>query len=112
TNITNTHTPETTQVSGTKTWNDNNDQDGKRPQSITVNLLADGKVVQSQEVTAANNWKYTFTDLPKYANGKEIVYTVSEEKVDGYEMKVEGTNITNTHTPETTEVSGTKTWVD
>ncbi|MDQ8837454.1 Cna B-type domain-containing protein, partial [Streptococcus ruminantium] len=112
TNITNTHTPETTQVSGTKTWNDNNDQDGKRPKSITVNLLADGKVVQSQEVTAANNWEYTFTDLPKYANGKEIVYTVSEEKVDGYETKVEGTNITNTHTPETTQVSGTKTWND
>ncbi|MDQ8766003.1 Cna B-type domain-containing protein, partial [Streptococcus ruminantium] len=63
-------------------------------------------------VTAANNWEYTFTDLPKYANGKEIVYTVSEEKVDGYETKVEGTNITNTHTPETTEVSGTKTWND
>ncbi|MDQ8758704.1 Cna B-type domain-containing protein, partial [Streptococcus ruminantium] len=112
TNITNTHTPETTQVSGTKTWNDNNDQDGKRPKSITVNLLADGKVVQSQEVTAANNWEYTFTDLPKYANGKEIVYTVEEVKVDGYEMKVEGTNITNTHTPETTQVSGTKTWND
>ncbi|WP_156010962.1 Cna B-type domain-containing protein, partial [Streptococcus ruminantium] len=112
TTITNTHTPETTQVAGTKTWNDNNDQDGKRPQSITVNLLADGKPFKTQKVTAENNWKYTFTDLPKYANGKEIVYTVSEEKVDGYEMKVEGTNITNTHTPETTEVSGTKTWVD
>ncbi|WP_178085547.1 Cna B-type domain-containing protein, partial [Streptococcus ruminantium] len=112
TNITNTHTPETTQVSGTKTWNDNNDQDGKRPKSITVNLLADGKPFKTQKVTAENNWEYTFTDLPKYANGKEIVYTVSEEKVDGYEMKVEGTNITNTHTPETTEVSGTKTWND
>uniref|UniRef100_UPI001D154544 Cna B-type domain-containing protein n=1 Tax=Streptococcus ruminantium TaxID=1917441 RepID=UPI001D154544 len=112
TNITNTHTPETTQVAGTKTWNDNNDQDGKRPKSITVNLLADGKPFKTQKVTAENNWKYTFTDLPKYANGKEIVYTVSEEKVDGYEMKVEGTNITNTHTPETTEVSGTKTWND
>ncbi|WP_155996103.1 Cna B-type domain-containing protein, partial [Streptococcus ruminantium] len=110
--ITNTHTPETTQIAGTKTWNDNNDQDGKRPKSITVNLLANGEVVQSQKVTADTNWTYTFTNLPKYANGKEIVYTVSEEKVDGYEMKVEGTNITNTHTPETTEVAGTKTWND
>ncbi|BDD39628.1 Cna B-type domain-containing protein [Streptococcus ruminantium] len=110
--ITNTHTPETTQVSGAKTWNDNNDQDGKRPKSITVNLLANGEVVQSQKVSADTNWTYTFTNLPKYANGKEIVYTVSEEKVDGYEMKVEGTNITNTHTPETTEVAGTKTWND
>ncbi|WP_156008062.1 Cna B-type domain-containing protein, partial [Streptococcus ruminantium] len=105
-------TPETTQVSGAKTWNDNNDQDGKRPKSITVNLLANGEVVQSQKVSADTNWTYTFTNLPKYANGKEIVYTVSEEKVDGYEMKVEGTNITNTHTPETTEVAGAKTWND
>ncbi|WP_155970768.1 Cna B-type domain-containing protein, partial [Streptococcus ruminantium] len=110
--ITNTHTPETTQVSGTKTWNDNNDQDGKRPKSITVNLLANGEVVQSQKVSADTNWTYTFTNLPKYANGKEIVYTVSEEKVEGYETTVEGTNITNTHTPETTEVAGTKTWND
>ncbi|MDQ8835618.1 Cna B-type domain-containing protein, partial [Streptococcus ruminantium] len=109
--VTNTNI-EKVSVPVTKTWNDNNDQDGKRPKSITVNLLADGKVVQSQEVTAANNWEYTFTDLPKYANGKEIVYTVEEVKVDGYEMKVEGTNITNTHTPETTQVSGTKTWND
>ncbi|BBA93204.1 Cna B-type domain-containing protein [Streptococcus ruminantium] len=110
--ITNTHTPETTQVSGAKTWNDNNDQDGKRPKSITVNLLANGEVVQSQKVSADTNWTYTFTNLPKYANGKEIVYTVSEEKVEGYETTVEGTNITNTHTPETTEVAGTKTWND
>ncbi|BDD41425.1 Cna B-type domain-containing protein [Streptococcus ruminantium] len=110
--ITNTHTPETTQVAGAKTWNDNNDQDGKRPKSITVNLLANGEVVQSQKVSADTNWTYTFTNLPKYANGKEIIYTVSEEKVDGYEMKVEGTNITNTHTPETTEIAGAKTWND
>ncbi|WP_227984864.1 Cna B-type domain-containing protein, partial [Streptococcus ruminantium] len=112
TNITNTHTPETTEVAGTKTWNDNNDQDGKRPKSITVNLLADGKVIKSQQVTAENDWKYTFTDLPKYANGKEIVYTVSEEKVDGYEMKVDGYNITNSYTPSTTSVKVNKVWKD
>ncbi|BDD43194.1 Cna B-type domain-containing protein [Streptococcus ruminantium] len=110
--ITNTHTPETAQVAGAKTWNDNNDQDGKRPKSITVNLLADGKVIKSQQVTAENDWKYTFTDLPKYANGKEIVYTVSEEKVDGYEMKVDGYNITNSYTPSTTSVKVNKVWKD
>ncbi|MDQ8806171.1 Cna B-type domain-containing protein, partial [Streptococcus ruminantium] len=72
--VTNTNI-EKVSVPVTKTWNDNNDQDGKRPQSITVNLLADGEVIKSQQVTAENDWKYTFTDLPKYANGKEIVYT-------------------------------------
>ncbi|KXU04444.1 Collagen adhesin [Streptococcus gallolyticus] len=43
--ITNTHTPETTEVSGTKVWDDNDDQDGLRPDSIIVNLLANGEVV-------------------------------------------------------------------
>ncbi|WP_257646468.1 MULTISPECIES: Cna B-type domain-containing protein [Streptococcus] len=38
-------------LSGTKTWDDNNNQDGKRPDSITVILLANGTKVASQEVT-------------------------------------------------------------
>ncbi|HEN3111187.1 TPA: Cna B-type domain-containing protein, partial [Streptococcus agalactiae] len=50
--ITNTHTPETTEVSGTKVWDDNDDQDGLRPTSIKVNLLANGTVINSQTVTA------------------------------------------------------------
>ena len=37
-NIINKHETSKTSVSGTKTWNDNNDQDGKRPESITVRL--------------------------------------------------------------------------
>ena len=111
--ITNTHTPETTEVSGTKVWDDNDDQDGLRPDSIVVNLLANGEVVASQTVTADNDWNYAFTDLPKYDNGNEIVYTVGEATTpDGYTSSVDGTTITNTHTPATTEVSGTKTWAD
>ncbi|MCT3216000.1 Cna B-type domain-containing protein, partial [Lactiplantibacillus plantarum] len=37
----------TTTISGIKTWQDNNNQDGQRPSSITVNLLANGKQIQS-----------------------------------------------------------------
>ena len=40
--IKNSYTPETTSISGKKIWNDANDQDGKRPGKITVNLLANG----------------------------------------------------------------------
>ena len=115
-NITNTHTPETISVSGTKTWIDANNQDGKRPEKITVNLLANGNKEKSQEVTAASvnsegKWTYTFADLPKYENGTEITYTVTEETVAEYTTDIDGYNITNTHTPETTSISGTKTWV-
>ncbi|MDQ8775751.1 Cna B-type domain-containing protein, partial [Streptococcus ruminantium] len=107
TTITNTHTPETTEVAGTKTWNDNNDQDGKRPKSITVNLLANGEVVQSQKVSADTNWTYTFTNLPKYANGKEIIYTVTENAVDNYTTTIDGHNITNSYTPGQTSLTVT-----
>ena len=101
--------------SGYKTWSDNNDQDGARPESITIRLLADGvdAGVEAKTVTADDNWSWTFTDLPKYnSSGTEIVYTVSEDPVTGYDTSYDGMNVTNSHTPRTTEVSGTKTWND
>ena len=101
-----------TTVSGTKTWKDNDDQDGKRPDSIKVNLLANGKVVQSKTVKASDNWKYSFTNLPEFENGQKITYTVTEDAVAGYTSTVNGYNVTNNHTPATVKVSGTKTWND
>ena len=110
--VANSHTPETTSVSGTKTWNDANNQDGKRPDSITVNLLANGEVKESKTVTAANEWKYAFTNLPKYADGKEITYTVTENEVADYTTEIKGYDITNSYTPEKTKVSVSKSWND
>ncbi len=111
-NVTNTHTPEQTTVSGTKTWNDANNQDGKRPTSITINLYADGEFVKSVEVTAASEWKYSFNNLPKYENGKLINYTITEDAVAGYTTTIDGFNVTNTYNPEQTTVSGGKIWND
>ena len=111
-NITNTHTPEKTIISGSKTWNDNNNQDGKRPESITVRLFADGTEVTSKEVTANDNWSWSFTGLDKYNSGIEIVYTISEDTVADYTTVVDGYNITNTHTPEKISITGSKTWND
>ncbi|MBQ7026738.1 MAG: Cna B-type domain-containing protein, partial [Peptococcaceae bacterium] len=77
--ITNTHEIEKVSVAGQKSWNDNNNQDGMRPDSITVNLLADGVEVESKVVTANDGWAYSFTNLDKYADGKEIEYTITED---------------------------------
>ena len=111
-NVTNNHTPATVKVSGTKTWKDNNNQDGIRPSSITVNLLANGQQVASKKVSASDNWQYSFDNLAAYANGKKITYTVTEDAVAGYTSTVDGYNVTNNHTPATVKVSGTKTWKD
>lgn len=110
--ITNTHTPETTSVSGTKTWDDSDNQDGKRPKSITVNLLKNGTVDKSMIISASNDWKYSFANLPKYDNGKEITYTITEDAVADYSTKIDGYNITNSYTPGKTSVTVTKAWND
>src|SRR5699024_1714097 len=83
-NITNTHEPELIDVEGTKTWDDADDQDGKRPESITVYLLANGEPLDNVEVSADSEWTYAFTDLPRYEDGVEITYTIQEANVDEY----------------------------
>ena len=110
--ITNTHKTETVAIAGTKTWDDNDNQDGIRPESIIVNLLADGEKVDSKEVTEADEWTYDFGLLPKYAEGKEIKYTVAEVEVEGYEVEVDGFDLVNTHAPELTQIPVSKVWKD
>ena len=111
--IKNSYTPETTSVSGSKTWNDADNQDGKRPGNIQVKLLADGSVYATKTVTEAENWEYSFTNLPKYRDGGiQIKYSVSEVDVPEYTGEVTGYNITNSYTPGKTSVSVTKKWSD
>ncbi|KEQ46010.1 Cna B-type domain-containing protein [Streptococcus oralis] len=112
--ITNEYTPEKIAVSGQKTWIDNNDQDRMRPASVTVALLANGKETGKTAIaTAETGWKYEFTELDRYQNGKAIEYTVKEVGVStGYTATETGMNVTNTHTPEKTSVKGKKIWKD
>ena len=114
--IYNHHTPEKVSVEGSKIWDDADNQDGKRPSSIIVNLLADGEKVDSKTVTAENEWNWLFTDLNKYAKGREIQYTITEDKVENYITNIEKTEngyvVTNSYTPETTSISVEKVWED
>lgn len=124
--ITNKHTPETTSVSISKTWDDKDNQDGKRPESITIRLLANGVEKDVKTVTAADNWTWTFDNLPKYEAGQEINYTITEDAVTGYTTSIEhktsadgnsaaGTehyDVTNTYNPGKVSISVTKSWND
>ena len=111
--ITNTHTPATIAKTVTKQWVDNDNQDGIRPTTITVNLLANGKVVKTLMLSATNNWTATVSGLAQKANGQDIDYTWQEADVPaGYQATVDGDTITNTHTPATISKNVTKQWVD
>ena len=91
-------------IKGTKTWDDKDNQDGKRPDKIKVllNKTVNGEStkVAEKEVTK-DNWTYEFTDLPKYEGGKAITYSIDEESVDGYTKTVDGYNLKNSYIPST-----------
>ena len=80
--MTNTHTPDTIQKKVKKVWNDNGNKDGIRPKSVTVNLLADGKVEETFILSSENNWQAKSKLLPVKVNGKKINYTWEEVKED------------------------------
>ena len=102
TNITNTRTPEVTEVAVKKIWDDKENKDGLRPDKVTVRLLADGQEVAVKEITATDNWRASFTDLPVYKEGKKIAYTITEDPVAGYTATIDGFTVTNHHTPPAT----------
>lgn len=112
--ITNSYSPETVDVKATKNWDDANNQDGKRPTKITINLLADGQKVDSKEIQAAadGTWTVEFTKLAKYKDGKEIKYTVTEEAVAEYESTITDFTITNKYAPKEIDYKVTKVWND
>ena len=124
---------DTTTVTVNKVWNDNNNVNGKRPENIVVKVTGNGQTY-TQEINAidnetegnANEWTYTFTNLPKYDdNGQEIVYTASEEEADTDDLKfytndgitgdmTSGYIITNTFAvpDERIELTVNKVWED
>jgi pilin isopeptide linkage protein len=117
--VTNTHEPEETEVKVSKVWSDADDQDGYRPDDVTINLLADGVEKKTVTLNVDNEWTYTWTKLPKKADGSDINYTVTEDEVAEYSTNIvkaeDGTftyTVTNTHETEETEVSVTKVWDD
>ena len=124
---------DTTSVTVNKVWNDNNNVNGKRPESIKLQVKVGDNVIQEEVVNVdnanngdINNWTYTFTNLPKYdENGQEIVYTASEEEANQNDLKfytndgvtgdmTSGYTITNTFTvpDKRIELTVNKVWED
>lgn len=82
--ITFTHKSSTLDISGEKIWIDGNDAYGERPDSVTIDLLANGEKTDSQTVSADNGWKISFPDQPEYNAGEKIQYSIREETVPHY----------------------------
>ena len=104
-----------------KKWDDDNDRDRKRPNSVTVRLYANGKPEGKTLTLDENNkWEGEFGDIPySDANGDKINYTIKEDSVTGYNDILTAPsyqdgyavfNLTNKHEPENISIKGEKTW--
>lgn len=68
-----------------------------KPEKVVVSVLKNGVKDENLtvELSAANGWKASFSNLPKQdAKGKEIVYTISEEEVAGFKAAISGSEKT------------------
>ena len=86
---------------------------GDKLDEVTINLLSDGKKLQSINLNAENNWQYEFKNLDKYeqTDGHEITYDVNEDKISGYIFSKignpeQGFIVINTKTDEKDNSSG------
>lgn len=118
-----THKTETVDVTLTTKWNDKENQDGNRPTSYSVQLMADGvKVGDLITLNAGNEFSKTWTGLQKNRTGKvgeAIVYTAEATvpNPDLYEASVSGDAatglvVTNTYIPATVEIPVSVKWDD
>lgn len=100
-----------------KVWNCSDKS--KIPASVTVQLLANGEIVEGKTIVLneGNNWYAEFTNLMKYDNsGNEIKYTIKEIEVPGFASEITGDVIngyiiTNTYYDGYYEIKGT-VWFD
>lgn len=99
----NTMTQAYTDLIVRKAWNDANDAQKLRPQSVTVDVTRNGQTITTLTLNATNRWTQTLTQLPMVDdNGEAYDYDVVENDVpEGYTASVvtRGTTFTviNTH---------------
>ncbi len=64
-----------------KVWKDNDNP--QRPEEVAVDLLCDGEIWDTVVLSGANNWRYTWGNLPPMH-----LWTVTERETDGYVVEV------------------------
>ena len=80
------------QIQVTKHWEDNNNVNNRRPESIKFVIKQNNSEIKSKVVTGSRttdeNWSYTFDNLAKFdENGQEIDYVLEEQEVNADDMK-------------------------
>lgn len=106
-----------TQARAVKRWVNDGGLVGVRPASVTVHLLQDGEVFDTQTLSAENDWAYDWTEL----NGNSVWNVVEDPVPANYDVTVSADGgvftLTNRYNPPPTpipqmDLEGEKQWVD
>lgn len=84
-------------------WEDSENADGIRPESVAVAVQRDGQTVAMMNISEGTD---VFV-LAKFDGETEIAYTLAFPDVEGYEKKVDGNAVTYTHVPAPTQPPAT-----
>ena len=116
--ITNSYTPKGVDIAVSANWDDQDNQDGIRPEAVEAELYADNVSTNKKvRLTADTDWKATFEKLAVNKNGKPINYTLQATKVEGYDLTTEGSGadglvLKYTHKVKAVDVTATVKWAD
>lgn len=110
------HDSERISLQVTKQWEDDNNRDGIRPDSVNVTFNGSDGSTYDAQLSSKNGWKYDFSDLYSYNDGKKIRYSLTEMDVEGYSSSITATEggyiIVNTHKADTKTVTVSYKWED
>ena len=120
--ITNEYEVEKVSYGVVKIWDDEHDKDGKRPEQLTIELLANGEVIETvdmsirdavivgeedEDYVTGDVWIYVWEGLPYADNQAEVISYTAEEILESSDYELTETEsdeyytmFVNTHEPE------------
>ena len=105
--------PELIDIEVTVIFDDGDDIDLMRPDSVVFYLYKGREEIDSITIDASMGWRYTFTELPKYyASGNPIQYSIHEVPVNHYRCDINGFTATLTYEPQQKSLTVQKVWSD
>lgn len=82
-----------------KLWKDSSNE-SKRPKNIKIDIIKDNSVIETVELSAKNNWSYSWKGLDDGSVWRVVERNVPKDYTATFEMKQTTFVVTNAYTPD------------
>ena len=84
---------EMTSFAGIVQWYDLENSDHLRPESMTLSLYGNDRLIATATVSSEENWTFGFDALPLFGGGTRIYYKIKAESPEHYRTAINGSAI-------------------